>query len=166
MHSFCCSIPEKLEKGVFEVDASNPVLEGTGGESYEAAIGETPYIPMEIIRFESITGISTLSVNKTSGKAFLKQIESAVYEKSRQQYNVSVTDSALGNDSPDSTPPKPQPDTVADQLANLFVSPPPTTDYVPNQYGSYSGSSYTSTTMCYSSSHRAGTQSTDSKPKN
>ena len=91
MHSFCCSIPEKLEKGVFEEDASNPVLEGTGGESYEAAIGETPYIPMEIIRFESITGISTLSVNKTSGKAFLKQIESTVYEKAKQQYKVSVT---------------------------------------------------------------------------
>ena len=43
------------------------------------------------IRFESITGISTLSVNKTSGKAFLKQIESTVYEKAKQQYKVSVT---------------------------------------------------------------------------
>ena len=43
------------------------------------------------IRFESITGISTLSVNRTSGKAFLKQIESTVYEKAKQQYKVSVT---------------------------------------------------------------------------
>ena len=167
-----CSLPEKLEKGVVEVDSSNPVLEGTGGEGNEADPLETPYIPMEIIRFESITGISTLSVNKTSGKAFLQQIESAVYEKARQAYNVSVTQDDSSGTTPTNSPnvgapapaaPKPA-DSVADQMAHLFVSPP-STDYVPNQYGSYSGSSYTSSTMSYSSSQKASTQSTDSKPK-
>ena len=50
---------------------------------------------------------------------------------------------------------------VVDQLSNLFIRssppsaptqvPPPVTDYMPNQFGSYSGSSYTSSRYAHNS---------------
>ena len=134
----------------------NPVETPSGGDS-TAASEDSPYIPAEIIQFEATLSVSTLSFNKTSGSALMKEaVDSKAYQEAREAYKLNMD--------PDDINAKMTSLSVGDVSTDSVTIPAPsTTDYVPFQYGSYPGSSSVFTLSDSSMSSRVKSYTTDSK---